>query len=65
MTERQVKKRLRQACEELGSQYQWATKFKLSPAYVSDVVRGSRQPGEAILKALSLERVITYREVAP
>ena len=65
MTEQQLNKRLRLACEELGSQYQWATKFKLSPAYVSDVVRGRRQPGQAILKALGLERVITYREVAP
>lgn len=43
------------------SQAAWAKKHGLSPAYVSDVINGRRDPGKAILEALGLERVVTYR----
>ena len=57
-----VRCRLAQACEDESSQYQWATKHKLSPAYVSDVLRGKRDPGDGILKALKLKKIIRYVE---
>lgn len=43
------------------SQAAWAKKHGLSPAYVSDVINGRREPGKAILEALGLERVVSYR----
>jgi len=56
---------LAEACEQAGSQYQWATRSKLSPAYVSDVLRGKRDPGEGLLKALGLRKVVSYEKINP
>lgn len=55
----------RQQCERAGGQAAWAQKHGLSPSYVSDVLagnRGSKIIGAAILKALGLEAVVTYRK---
>jgi lambda repressor-like predicted transcriptional regulator len=34
----------------------------VSPAYLSDVLNGNREPGPKIIDALGLERVVTYRK---
>lgn len=52
--------KLEHLCEQAGSQYQFATKHKLSPAYVSDVLRCKRMPGPALLKAMELRKVTLY-----
>lgn len=59
----QVLDMLRAECAQVGSQYQWATKYKLSPQYLSDVLKGRRNVGPAILKALELEAVTLYRSL--
>lgn len=56
----EVRQLLGIACMAQGSQYQWATKHKLSPAYVSDVLAGRRDPGISILKAIGLKKVVVY-----
>lgn len=33
----------------------------VSPAYLSDAIRGNREPGPKILDAIGLEKVVTYR----
>lgn len=43
------------------TQAAWAKANGISPAYVSDVIAGRREPGQKILDALGLERVTTYR----
>lgn len=48
-----------------GNQRTWAIEHGVSPQYVNDTVRGRREPGAAILKALGLERVTVYRQVKP
>lgn len=48
-------------CEKAGSRAAWAKQHDLSPSYVGDVLKGRRDPGEGILKALGLERAVTYR----
>jgi DNA-binding transcriptional regulator YdaS (Cro superfamily) len=63
MTEQEVRERLRDAIAELGGQRAFAEKHKFSTAYVSDVVRGRRELSERILRAIAIERVISYREV--
>jgi len=52
--------RLEHLCEKEGSQYQWATKHKLSPVYVSDVLRCKRAPGPALLEAMGMKKVTLY-----
>lgn len=47
-----------------GSQSVWAKDNNMSAVYVSDVLNGRRAPGEKILAALDVERVITYRRKA-
>jgi DNA-binding transcriptional regulator YdaS (Cro superfamily) len=47
------------------TQAQWARKHNISPAYVNDVINGRREPGPAILEALGIERVVSYRPKPP
>lgn len=57
---------LRRECEKAGSQAAWARAHGLTPAYVSDILAGNRGGGivgDGILRALGLERVVTYRRV--
>jgi DNA-binding transcriptional regulator YdaS (Cro superfamily) len=52
--------RLRVACKAAGGQSAWAERHSLSPAYVSDVLNARRDPGDSILRALGLRRVVRY-----
>lgn len=63
MTTTDVLRQLRIACDKAGSARGWAIQNKVSAPYVSDVLRGRREPGDAILGPLGLERVISYRRV--
>lgn len=36
---------------------------RISAAYLCDVLRGRRAPGDSILAALGIERVVSYRKV--
>ncbi len=63
MTEDDVRKLLRKACEDAGSNRAWALANDLSPQYVGDVIEGKRSIGPAILKALNIEAVTTYRRI--
>lgn len=43
------------------SQKAWGARHGISSPYVSDAIAGRADPGEKILAALGLERVVTYR----
>lgn len=58
-----VRNILRKACEAAGTQKAWAEANGVSPQYVNDVLQGFREPGEAILSALGIEKVTTYRRI--
>ena len=47
-------------CLSAGSRKAWAEQNNISPAYVSDVLNGNRDPGERILNALGLVKVVSY-----
>lgn len=47
---------------EAGTQKALAEKLGVSPMYLHDVLHDRREPGKAILDALNLERVVSYRE---
>lgn len=59
----QILHELDQACKAIGSRSAWAEENGLSPAYVSDVLNGRRDPSRAILTALGYERVMMYRKL--
>jgi hypothetical protein len=62
MTIEGVRKLLLASCKPTAAD--WARKNALSPAYVSDVLNGRRDPGSKILKALGLKCVKDYRRVS-
>ena len=53
------------ACKAAGSQKAWADTNGLSPQYVCDVLQGRREPGDSILSALGLKKVVTYHAATP
>ncbi len=52
---------IRRATFKAGSQKAFAAKAGLSPAYVNDVLQHRREPADAILDAVGLERDTVYR----
>lgn len=56
--------RLRKSCSAAGGQKVWATKHEISAAYVNDVLKMRRLPGEKITKALGLEGALLWRTPA-
>lgn len=56
----EVVERLKVACKNAGGQTAWGAANGVSGAYVHDCVRGRRDPGESILRALGLQREIRY-----
>ncbi len=62
LTEQDIIARLRAAVTQAGSQKAFADLHHISEQYLSDVVRGRREPGRKILDVLGVERVVSYRE---
>lgn len=62
LTLKEVVALLRKRCEEAGTQKAFAESHGVSPQYVADVLRMKREPGEAMLGALGLRKVIVYME---
>lgn len=60
MTENDVRKMLKQACEKAGSQRAFARQHGLSAAYITDVLLARRAPAKAICKALGLQMTVRY-----
>jgi hypothetical protein len=50
-------------CEKLGGQKEFAKKYGLSPAYVNDVIRGKRDPGDKFLRAMGFKKTILYETI--
>ena len=61
MTHRQLISKLTDMAKESGSQTALAAKFGVSPSYLSEVLRGTRLPGDKILAALGLEKRIVFK----
>lgn len=38
-----------------------AADLKIQPSYLSDILNGRRGPGPQVLRALGVERVVSYR----
>ncbi len=67
MTHLEVIKLLRAEVSRAQSQCDLATKWDVTPCYMSDVLNYRRKPGRKILDPLGLEKVVTidYRQKEP
>jgi hypothetical protein len=59
----EVLRALRVACKAAGGQKAWAERNGVSAQYVCDVLSARRDPGDSILAALGLRRVVRYMRV--
>jgi len=62
MKHERVLERLGREVKEAGSRRKWAIQHGISAQYVGDVLQGKRPPGPLILRALGLERTISFQE---
>ena len=62
MDQLDVCRMLRERCKAAGGQRAWAQAVGISEQYVSDVLNARREPGESILRALGLAKVVRYVE---
>lgn len=65
MSADEVRKMVEARAGEVGTMRALARAWKVSPAYLSDVINGKREPGPAILKALGLRRLMVYEPKNP
>lgn len=63
VTVQEIREMLLRQCKEVGSQGAWGKRHGLSQIYVSDVIHGRRAPGEKILAALGLRKIILYDDI--
>lgn len=65
LTTEQVRERLRARMAEVGSASAWGRVNRVSPQYLCDVLKGRRDPGNAILGPLGLRRMEPAYDEAP
>lgn len=63
LTQSQIVELLRAAVEAAGTQKAFAQQHDVSEQYITDVLRGRREPGAKILAALGYEKVVSYRQI--
>ena len=64
LNESDVRERLSMLIHESGGQRQFAERHGFSAVYVHDVLHGRRGFSDRMLKAMKLERVVQYRNIA-
>ena len=65
MTKEAVLKVLRKRIAQRGAAAQYARNWGLSPSSLCDILAGRREPNDAVLDALGLVRVVTYKAKVP
>lgn len=60
MTADDVRALLQAKVDAVGTVKGWADANSVSPTFVGDVLKGYKQPSDAVLKPLGLRRVVTY-----
>lgn len=61
----QVLDDLRLAISKVGTQKEFAKKIGVSTPYLNDVLQGNRSPGDKVLNALGLAKIIVYVKRRP
>lgn len=63
--EMDIRRALKAACKEYGSQSTFATAHKLPIDYLSDVLKGYQSPGERTVRAVGFDRVTRFVRRVP
>ena len=63
--DQRVTRKLNALLKVYGTQEKVAAYLNVTQSYVSELLRGSRQPGPELLKRLGLTKRITYTETQP
>jgi transcriptional regulator with XRE-family HTH domain len=64
MTLKEFRIYLRMQAQHYGSQKLFARHLGVNEAYLSDVIRGRRDPSEKLLLACGFRRTITYERIS-
>jgi hypothetical protein len=56
-----LRRQLARKAKALGSQAGLARQLKISPQFLSDIIRGNRAPGMDLLTRLGLKPVLSYQ----
>lgn len=64
MTKVALMNKIRMRIKRCESQIRAADSMDVSAQYLNDILSGKRDPGGKVLKAMGVERVVTYRSVA-
>lgn len=64
MTVEEFRHEVKLACIAAGSQRAFALKNGISPAYVGEVLDGTRLPGPLMLEVMGMRRRVTYERIA-
>ena len=59
----EVRARLKAMAAELGSQKALAERAEISEPYLSDVLKGRRDPTDAVCRVVGLKRKVVYEEM--
>lgn len=59
-TKEKLLQRIEKEVAALGSQKAFADKIGITPAYLSDVLSGKREPGEKLLSRMGIHRVAMF-----
>lgn len=54
---------LKRRVNNVGSQKKIAKELGISAQYLGDILQARREPGEKVLKALRLKRVVLYQDM--
>lgn len=60
LTADEFRERVRLACVAAGSQRSFALANGMSPAYLGEVLSGTRQPGPLLLRVMRMRRRVSY-----
>lgn len=58
-----VIEKLHEEIERLGTQRAAADKFGVSASYITDLLKGLREPGKKLLKAIGFVRIVRYERL--
>lgn len=63
-TAEEIRAGLAKACAAAGGRKAWAFKAGVSQAYICDILKGKREPGQAISVPLGYRPVTMYERIA-
>lgn len=65
MTTQEFRDVLKSRVKAIGTQAEAAKHYGVSSSYLSEVIRGTREPAEKLLSAMGIVKVVRYEEEQP